>query len=82
MKCRIYDHAGRTLLREVEAVPSCGEDFCDRCGDCLACYRNGCYSGGKWTLGVACSWVLYGEEEAAERFGSAPSPSSGTGDGR
>ena len=19
-------------------IPICGEDFCDRCGDCLACY--------------------------------------------
>ena len=21
-----------------DVTPVCGEDFCDRCGDCLACY--------------------------------------------
>lgn len=26
-----------------DMVPVCGEDFCDRCGDCLHCYGNeGC----------------------------------------
>jgi hypothetical protein len=28
-------------------VPRCGEDFCDRCGDCLACYGSeNCWAGG------------------------------------
>ena len=28
-------------------VPECGEDFCGRCGDCLACYGGEtCWDGG------------------------------------
>jgi len=34
----VYDYRGVTLLRKEEAQPVCGEDFCDDCGDCLACY--------------------------------------------
>ena len=37
MKKFIYDHNGNVLLAEVEADPHCGEAYCDRCGDCLAC---------------------------------------------
>ena len=30
-----------------ERQPVCGEDFCDRCGDCLHCYGGDpCYDGG------------------------------------
>ena len=33
-------------LREVEDIPICGKDLCDRCGTCLACHQgNGCYNG-------------------------------------
>jgi len=39
MKRYVYDSSGTKLLREDEAEPECGEDFCDRCGDCLACYN-------------------------------------------
>jgi hypothetical protein len=29
------------------ARPGCGEKFCERCGDCLACYGGeNCYGGG------------------------------------
>jgi hypothetical protein len=32
---------------EYEDRVTCGEDFCDRCGDCLACYGDDpCYDGG------------------------------------
>jgi len=37
----IFDKSGRVLLRTEEAEPECGEDFCDHCGDCLACYGGG-----------------------------------------
>jgi len=37
--------------------PECGEDFCDGCGDCLACQEHGpedwCNSGG------SSRWVIY-----------------------
>ena len=33
----IYDKDGLTLLRKEEDTPVCGVDFCDTCGDCLAC---------------------------------------------
>lgn len=37
-----------TLLRVEEATPECGEDFCDRCGDCLDCYGSDpCANGGE-----------------------------------
>lgn len=38
MKKHYYDWTGTKLLRIEEAEPVCGEDFCDRCGDCLECY--------------------------------------------
>ena len=42
----IYSHNGRVLLRTEEAVPECGKDFCDHCGDCLACFGGDpCYNG-------------------------------------
>jgi hypothetical protein len=47
MKRRVYDKTGVNLLREEEAEPVCGEDFCDRCGDCLHCYGGeDCFYGG------------------------------------
>lgn len=60
MKKRIYDNWNSPkLLKIVDANPVCGVDFCDECGDCLACYAdNPCYpSGGKHT------WVTYRPEE-------------------
>jgi hypothetical protein len=36
------------LLRAEDAEPVCGEDFCDRCGDCLHCYGcDPCYGSGE-----------------------------------
>lgn len=39
-----YDRNG--LVRQEEAVPVCGEDFRDTCGDCLRCYDDECFYGG------------------------------------
>lgn len=42
-KCYIQQKDGRYV--EEEREPVCGEDFCDRCGDCLACYgEDECFS--------------------------------------
>lgn len=38
----------------VPSGPVCGEDFCDRCGDCLTCFGCPC-----------ASWVVY-EDRLAE----------------
>jgi hypothetical protein len=38
LKKHIYERMSNKLLRVEEAEPVCAEDFCDRCGDCLACY--------------------------------------------
>ena len=55
MTRHVYDQRGETLIRKEEADPTCGKDFCDRCGDCLACFGCGCIEGGE------CFWVKYGE---------------------
>ena len=34
----VYDKTGDKVLESEIAEPVCGEDFCDTCGDCLACY--------------------------------------------
>jgi hypothetical protein len=36
----VFAEAGGAFLRTEMAVPECGEDFCDACGDCLYCYWN------------------------------------------
>jgi hypothetical protein len=60
MKLRMFDNSGAKLLREYDAAPVCGEDFCDRCGDCLACYSfDGCCEN-EW--GDHC-WVKYEPKE-------------------
>jgi len=62
MKKHIYTKDGRKLIRIVESTPKCSEDFCDRCGECLACYGNEdpCVDGRDHF------WVQYGEEEEGE----------------
>lgn len=56
---RIYDHRGEKQLRTEIATPNCGEDFCDRCGDCLDCYGGDpCPEAD----GLAHSWVEYEKE--------------------
>jgi hypothetical protein len=53
----VYDYSGMTFLREEEAVPVCGEAFCEECGDCLYCYGDDeCFRGGGSHL-----WVEYEE---------------------
>jgi hypothetical protein len=40
MKRYTYESDGIMILEEEDANPVCGVDFCDNCGDCLACYGN------------------------------------------
>ena len=47
--------------KSVEAgSPVCGKDFCDSCGDCLACYSDYCSDG--------CRWVIYRSELQGRTF--------------
>lgn len=56
MRLEIWDETGTILLRVTEGTPVCGVDFCDECGDCLACYGDmPCRDGGEH------HWVQYGE---------------------
>ena len=65
MRRHIYDHTGTHVLRIEEAEPVCGEDFCDRCGDCLVCYEEGdCREQGNLVnlaLHGGHFWVVYEE---------------------
>ena len=46
---------------EVDMEPECGVDFCDICGDCLACY------GGDDCYLAEHRWAVYLEDEGLER---------------
>lgn len=37
MKKYLYDEDIGDFLRAIESSPICGKDWCDSCGDCLAC---------------------------------------------
>jgi hypothetical protein len=54
----IYNKNGTKLLRKEQREPECGEDFCDKCGDCLHCY-----SCDPCTVGETDQhfWVIYEE---------------------
>jgi hypothetical protein len=59
MQKHVYDEDGRKFIRTVDAVPDCGTDFCDMCGDCLSCYGGDecvCSDDGRHL------WIQYGEE--------------------
>jgi len=59
MKRFRYDCQGLRLIRIEEAKPVCGQDFCDRCGDCLACYgADGCHGGESKESHL---WIVYEE---------------------
>jgi len=61
----IYDESGMILLRTEEATPVCQTDFCDRCGDCLACSDDQCLENGEHF------WVQYGETPEKEEHGDS-----------
>jgi len=58
MTKEIWNEEGTQFIRSEEAIPICGVDFCDTCGDCLACFADSmCFEGGSHR------WVQYGENE-------------------
>lgn len=57
----IFDESGETLIRTEQATPVYGEDFCDDCGDCLACQDEDECPGGVHR------WVQYGETTPNEK---------------
>lgn len=62
MKKHIYNEEGTRLIRTEEDEPVCGRDYCDTCGDCLACYDpdSPCIDERGHT------WVVYGNNEKKE----------------
>lgn len=62
MFVEIYDPRDESV-RTRAAVPRCGDDFCDRCGDCLDCYGSDECTDNKSNGYHA--WVLYvGDDDA------------------
>jgi hypothetical protein len=57
-----YLNKDYTVHHTANEEPECGEDFCDRCGDCLACYGDGCYTGGDDPDPRGHFWVKYYNE--------------------
>lgn len=49
MEAIIEQPDGTIIVKEM-GEPYCGEDFCDRCGDCLYCYGDHCDRGCRWFL--------------------------------
>jgi hypothetical protein len=61
MKMKKHVYVRDKLVRVEEAEPVCGTDFCDRCGDCLACF------GGEQCIGEPEHfWVEYAKEVKPE----------------
>ena len=57
------EHGQDVCIKVEEAEPKCGEDFCDRCGECLACTEG-------WELKCLPEykehlWIVYEEDLAA-----------------
>jgi len=63
MRCKIY--IADKYFKTINATPECGEDFCESCGDCLACHGGDpCYmrEEGHW-------WVKeFDRKEDCERW--------------
>lgn len=56
-----------SIAEYVTADPECGEDFCDTCGDCLACYGGDPCYGFHDDPEAGHSWVVYAEDVEAFR---------------
>jgi hypothetical protein len=65
MKCTVVNRGGGLPNVEVDATPFCGVDFCDECGDCLACYGDGCEGGCRFLVDAE-----FNSERAAELLAS------------
>jgi hypothetical protein len=59
-------NADYTVAEWVVVEPICGDDFCDSCGDCIACYGNDeCPNGSHY-------WCVYADEVDEFRANHAP----------
>ncbi len=56
VKKLICDSSGNYLRTEEVAKPACGEAYCERCGDCVACSSE-CYYGGMYYDSHL--WIVY-----------------------
>lgn len=58
MRVPVYSAQGDKVVGYAErSEPVCGEDFCDLCGDCLACYGDQPYPDGG-----AHRWLYYEDQ--------------------
>jgi len=64
MQRYVYTADGKTLLRVEEAKPVCNQDFCDECGDCLACYGEERCWDGAYDRGSHL-WIVYEKPDPA-----------------
>ena len=62
MECRyVRDDPPYELLRVEDREPECGHDFCNLCGECLACFGDPpCYESDNQGPHV---WVVYVEDD-------------------
>jgi hypothetical protein len=56
-----------TVVEVVETEPICGEDFCDQCGDCLACQGEGPCPHAGGVEGDTHDWYVYAKDAPAWR---------------
>jgi hypothetical protein len=63
MDKHVYSNQDINRLLRIEEcdMPSCGEVFCDRCGDCMRCASDGCYPGSGKTY-PSHFWVEYEDD--------------------
>lgn len=59
MTGRLFNFDGDRFIERFEGEPECGEDFCDQCGDCLACYGGDPCEDGE----SGHNWIRYAEPE-------------------
>ena len=57
----VYSKDGSHRIGSIIADLSCGELFCDRCGDCIDCCADVCYDGSGETLPQH-MFLLYGDD--------------------
>ncbi len=63
MKKTVLDETTKELIRTEDSQPSCGEDCCSGCGDCLDCYiEDPCYDNDMGSH----TWVVYEEPAKQE----------------
>lgn len=57
LKRHLADKAGKIVASDA-ANPVCGEDYCDDCGDCLACSNEPCRA----SKSGQHRWIVYSDD--------------------